>query len=598
MVSSFKIAALSAIATAFGAAQFVKRDRKRDHNHRASASEQRWEMLVQHSSSGVIVLDQKGNVTFVSDAMERILGHPVESYLGHTLEWICNSIDWPTANEKVLTMLADGSQSVDFEMRAFDADIETHIFSIVATDMSKLDGDDRTLLNITEVTSSRLIESRFHHAANNDPLTLLPNRAAFISEVDSVLRRSSVNGENVAVAVINIDDFRLINDGYGTELGDRLLVELALRIRLSISENDTVARLGGDEFSVLLASGCSEEQARRSLEKILAALTRPLLIDGQSISIRATIGLAIDNDADVSATTMIRHASTALDSAKAEKRGQLVIFNDEMGAIVHERVKLRHLLRAALDQEQLRLVYQPIVDMETGEIVSLEALARWTDPKRGPISPATFIPIAEKANMIDELGNWALRTACKQLKAWEDAGLTGFSMTVNTSGQQLLRHDFIEGVSNIINSVGVPAERITIEITESVLIDDTDIISSRIREIRKLGIGLAIDDFGTGFSSLSYLRRYEFDILKIDRSFVVPLIDEGNKRDREIVKSMIALSQSLNAVTVAEGIEHPEELAALKSLGCDRAQGFLFWKPIEADDVPAAINTPPDALAA
>ena len=177
------------------------------------------------------------------------------------------------------------------------------------------------MLNITEVTNTRLIESRFHHAANNDPLTLLPNRAAFISEVDSVLLRSSVNRENVAVAVINIDDFRLINDGYGTELGDRLLVELALRIRLSVSEHDTVARLSGDEFGVLLASGCTEEQAQESLGKILTALSRPLLIDGQSISVRSTIGLALDSDADITATTMIRHASTALDNAKAEHRG-------------------------------------------------------------------------------------------------------------------------------------------------------------------------------------------------------------------------------------------------------------------------------------
>ena len=566
-------------------AEKAAREREMEVRKHIEASERRWRGLVQNSSTALVMLDTNLHVVFASGAVKEILGHPEESYIGHTLEWVTHSKDWDEALQTVLDLLEnDPGGRVHFEVRAFDADINTHILAIIVTDMREVEDIEGIVLNIADLTEQRMLESRVHHVANNDPLTLLPNRSAFLDEVSAVLQRSSVSEESVAVAVVNVDEFRVINEGYGTELGDRVLVELALRIRQSVQADDTVARLGGDEFGVLLGSGCTDEEAEMAVASILAAMNRSLQIDGQTLSIRASAGLAVDYQADSTASAMIRRASTALDSAKDGERGHVVLFNEQMGANVAERAEVRDLLGEALREGQLRLVYQPIVNMTTGGLVSFEALARWTHPTRGPISPGVFIPIAESADLITELGEWALMTAAQQIHSWRDQGFTGFTVSVNLSGRQLLEPNIIERIDAIITECEIPYESLTLEITESVLIDDTDLISQRISEIRQLGVALSIDDFGTGYSSLSYLRRYEFDILKIDRSFVSPLGNEIDQRDRVIVKNMITLAQDLGATTVAEGIENESELNALRALGCDRAQGYLFWKPLEVED--------------
>ncbi len=554
-------------------------------NHRIAASEKRWRCLVQNSSTGVVLLDDDLTVMFVSDAMARMLGHPIDSYLGNSLQWLTHSTDWPTATKAFADWLeGDTSRPTTIECRAFDSQLDTHIIAATATDMRHVEDIRGIVLNISDLTETRMLESQMHHVANNDPLTLLPNRAAFIDKVASALTLSSINEQSVAVAVINVDDFRLINEGYGTELGDLVLAEIALRFRQATNAEDTVARLNGDEFGILFAPGLSEQHAQDALSNILCAVNRPLHIDEQTISTQASAGLYVEADGQVTAAGMIRRASTALDAAKAGHRGNVVIFNEEMGAKVAERATVRDHLRVALERDELRLAYQPIVEMSTGKIVALEALARWTHPERGPISPATFIPIAESTNLINDLGEWAIRTACEQLRAWSNEGIDGFPVSVNLSGHQLLEPDIIERIDSILTATGIPPNRLTIEITESVLIDDTDLISERVRQIRQLGVRLSIDDFGTGYSSLSYLRRYEFDVLKIDRSFVIPLGDELDVRDHVIVKNMITLAQDLGAITVAEGIENESELQALQALGCDRAQGYLYWRPLEAND--------------
>ena len=557
-----------------------------------------WEVLVQQSTTGTVLVDRQGVVSFASDTIERMLGHPVDQLVGNTLEWVCHSNDFQAASEELAQLHKTTELTTEFEIRAFDTTATTHILSVVASDMHPIDGTDGTIFNVTDITGSRLMEDRFQYAAQNDPLTLLPNRATFLTDVEAAIRRASVNETNLAVGIINIDDFRVINEGYGAEIADQVLIAFALRIRQAISQDAILSRLGGDEFGILLANSADEAEARHAIQEILDVLNRPIWVEGQSISVQSSAGLIVTDDTDSTAQSMLRKSSTALDSAKALDRGHIATFNDAMGAKVAERAELRDMLRVALQKNELRLVYQPILDIDSGKIVSFEALARWTVPDRGPISPAIFIPIAEASNLINDLGCWALRTACNQVKEWEKAGLTDFTVTVNFSGKQLLDPDVTTKVDEILTESAVLPERITIEITESVLIDDTETISARFRELRTLGVGLAIDDFGTGFSSLSYLRRYEFDLLKIDRSFVVSLGKEDNQRDRDIVSAMIFLAQSLGAKTVAEGIEHDAEFDALRSLGCDRAQGFLFWKPIEAEDVERVLRQSNPALAA
>jgi diguanylate cyclase (GGDEF)-like protein/PAS domain S-box-containing protein len=566
-------------------------------NKRIAANERRFRALVQNASDVVFVIDHSGIVTYASDAAEKVLGYSVDQFMGQSLEWAAHENDWDAARDYVESFLNGTSSRQEHEVRALHADGTVRLLDCVLTDMSHVPGVDGIVINITDSTDKRMLESNLRDAETTDPLTMQLNRTAFIREVNSAIRRASVSSASVALAIINIDDFRLINEGYGTSIADQVLIDMAHRVRQSVRIGDVVARLNGDEFGILMPSGYSTFEAEQFVERVLEEISEPLTVNDRTITLRATAGLVLDTDGEATGIGMLRDADTALDAAKQSKRGGVVLFEEAMAHAISERVELRNLLREAIQNNHLRLVFQPIIDMDTGKIVSMEALSRWHHEVRGNIGPSTFIPIAESTGMIQELGEWALRTACTHVVEWASKGIDGFTVSVNMSGHQLREENVIAKVQAILGQTGVDPSRITIEITESVLIDDTDFIAERIRKLRELGLSLAIDDFGTGYSSLSYLRRYEFDVLKIDRSFVIPLGDSSNFREREIVNAMIKLAQALGAVTVAEGIEEPEESDVLHSLGCDRAQGYLFWRPLEIEHVLDALAAAP-ALAA
>lgn len=554
-------------------------------SRRIASNERRFRALVQNASDVVAVLSSDGEVTYISESCEKVLGYPADQFLGRTFEWIADDNDWEFAKDYLRATLS-GTQSHQLhETRATHCDGSIKLLESVITDMRDVDGVEGLVVNISDVTEQRTLERNLRDAETTDALTLLLNRNAFVREADSAIRRASVAGHGVAMAIVNLDDFRVINEGYGTNVADEVLVELSHRVRQAVRLNDSVARLNGDEFGILMPDGYTAVEAEGIVERILDEIIEVISIAGHTIALRATAGLVMSRDGSASGISLLRDADTALDAAKQTNRGGLVHFEEAMGEEVSERVQLRNLLHDAIREGKLRLAFQPVVDIETGAIVSMEALARWTDPVRGEIGPSTFIPIAEATGMISELGEWALRTACTHVVEWAELGFDDFTVSVNMSGHQLREENVIAHVKRVLDETGVDPRRITIEITESVLIDDTDFIADRIRALRQLGLRLAIDDFGTGYSSLSYLRRYEFDVLKIDRSFVIPLSDDTNKREREIVNAMIKLAQALGAVTVAEGIEESEEYAVLRTLGCDFAQGFLFWYPTESEDV-------------
>ena len=476
------------------------------------------------------------------------------------------------------------------EFRAIHADGSVRLLQCVITDMRDVADIDGLVMNATDVTDQRTLERSLRNAETIDPLTLLLNRNSFLRETETAIRRASISTTSVAMAIINLDGFRLINEAYGTAIADEVLVELAHRVRQGVRTEDVVARLNGDEFGILMPTGYTNTEAQALVERILAELSETVLAGSRPVVLRATAGLTIDSELNSSAIELIRNADTALDAAKQTARGGVVHFDAAMSEEISEKVEVRNRLQDAIRGERLNLNYQPIVDIEHGRIVSLEALSRWTDSERGEISPSVFIPIAESSGMISELGEWALREACTQVVDWAADGYDEFTVSVNMSGHQLREENVIGRVRHILNETKVDPSRIMIEITESVLIDDTDFIADRIRALRDLGVGLAIDDFGTGYSSLSYLRRYEFDVLKIDRSFVIPLADDSHKREREIVNAMIKLAQALGAVTVAEGVEENEEYAVLRTLGCDHAQGFLFFTPLKAEQIPSVLR--------
>ena len=583
-----------AIAASKEAIEIQARERSQaEANRQIAANERRFRALVQHSSDVVAVLAPSGDVTYISDSCEHLLGYPADKFLGQDFEWIAHENDWDFARDYLQATLEGTESHREHELRATHKDGSTLLLDIFLSDMRDVEEINGLVLNITDVTEKRNLERHLLNAETTDSLTMLLNRTAFIRETDVAIRRASVSETSVAMAIINIDDFRLINEGYGTAVADQLLVDLAYRINQSVRIDDVVARLNGDEFGVLMPSGHTAVEAEAIISRVLEHISEPIMVAGRAVALQATAGLVLNHAGQKTGICMLRDADTALDIAKQASRGSLVHFDQAMGEEVTERVELRNLLRDAIANDKLRLAYQPVVNMDTGKIVSLEALSRWTDPDRGIIEPRTFIPIAEAAGMISELGEWALRTACEDLVTWTALGFDDISLSVNMSGHQIREENVITTVRNILEETNVDPTRITIEITESILIDDTDFIADRISALRALGPRLAIDDFGTGYSSLSYLRRYEFDILKIDRSFVIPLVNDINKREREIVNAMIKLAQALGAKTVAEGIEENEEYAVLRTLGCDHAQGFLFWRPLEQEDVLNVLRAKP-----
>ncbi len=552
---------------------------------RVAASEKRFRSLVQHASDIFIVLDSEGVTTYASDAVTRVLGYAPEQLLGEQLNTIVHENDREPAALNFLAV-KDGLKSQEkHEFRGHTATGEVRLFEAIMTDMRMVPEVNGIVVNATDVTAKRSLERDLKDAETIDPLTLLLNRKSFITEIERAMRRSSISGTAVSIAIIDLDDFKTINDALGPVLADQALVEAGARIRRSVRLGDIVARLGADEFGVLMPDGYSSLEALASIERVLAELRLPFELDRHPLSLDATGGMSRDIGGEDTASVLLREADTALGTAKRHSPGKAVMFEEAMGSAVTERLDLRTGFERALQNDEMRLVYQPILDMSTGRIVSLEALSRWCHPDRGEVSPSVFIPIAEESNTISALGDWALRTACEQVNEWSRRGLSEFTVSVNMSGLTLVEDDMISRVSAILRQTKVDPSRIIIEITETVLIDDTEFIAERISKLRSLGLALAIDDFGTGYSSLSYLQRYEFDYLKIDQAFVRPLSAPENVKEREIVAAIVGLAQGLGAVTIAEGIENESEHEVLSDLNCDRAQGFLFHRPKEVSEL-------------
>ena len=564
-----------------------------------AANERRFRALIQNSADVIIVLDpHTAKVSWISESVDRLFGYPTEEFVGRTLAWATYDLDWEFAFQRVRSFIYGGASGQSFEVRAVRSDGDVRLLDCVLSDLRNVEGIDGIVMTATDETAKRSLERDLADAETTDFLTLLLNRKAFIERTDAAIRRASVLGSSVSLAVINIDDFRLVNEGYGTAFADRVLVEIATRIRDGGRRQECLARLNGDEFGLLFPNGYTEHETDVLLERVLSLIESPINIDGRSLVVRATAGVAIDSSGESTALEMLSQADTALNSAKKTHRGALLHFESEMGIEVSSRVEIRNRLRTAIKNEELRLNFQPVVDIDTGQIVSLEALARWHDETLGDVSPGTFIPIAESGGMIVDLGDWALRCACTHLSGWAKRGLGDISLSVNMSAHQLRDDRILERVESILRETGVDRTRITIEITESVLLDDSNFMADRVKALRRLGVKLAIDDFGTGYSSLSYLSRYDFDFLKIDRSFVQPLRFDDNTREREIADAMIKLAQALGARTIAEGIEENEEYAVLRTLGCDFAQGYLFFRPVEAEEIPALLQKSSESKAA
>jgi diguanylate cyclase (GGDEF)-like protein len=415
--------------------------------------------------------------------------------------------------------------------------------------------------------------------AFRDPLTGLPNRALFMDRLSHGLTRARRRHEHVAVLFLDLDRFKVINDTLGHTVGDQLLVEVSNRLGSSLRPGDTVARLGGDEFGLLLEDVADAETAELVALRIEAELAKPLSFEGREVFVTASIGIALSSERLGTPEEVLRDADLAMYHAKAKGKARHEIFDGTMSAPALDRMDLEMDLRSAITNRDFRLHYQPILRLETGRIVEVEALIRWQHEKRGLLQPDAFIGLTEETGLIVPIGQWVLTEACRQARAWqiEFPRTPALGMSVNLSAKQFQNPKLVEEITDALTMSGLDPACLKLEITESVVMQDVPATLAKLHELKDLGIRLAIDDFGTGYSSLGYLKRFPVDTLKIDRSFVKGLSHEGG--DSAIVRAVVTVAKSLNMDVTAEGIETEQQRLELKALGCDLGQGFFFGRP-------------------
>ena len=425
-----------------------------------------------------------------------------------------------------------------------------------------------------EIRRRDAAESKYRHIAHHDPLTGLPNRLEFQNRLEQELLRCEREGTQLAVLAVDLDHFKQVNDVFGHAAGDDLLREFARRFSDSVRKTDVVARLGGDEF-VIIQPGLNQPHSASVLAgRLNTVMSEPLEVQGHLIVSSVSIGIAVSSSELSDGTELLRSVDIALYRAKADGRSTYRFFAEEMDTVLQTRQRLEVDLRDAIARQSLHLHYQPLLDVKDNSLLGFEALIRWQHPERGNVPPGDFIPLAEETGLIVAIGDWVLEQACRDALTWEG----NYKLAVNLSPAQFKHADLVEKVRHTLESTGFPAERLELEITESILIDDIEKALSLLHGLKDLGVRISMDDFGTGYSSLSYLKQFPFDKIKIDRSFVSQL--GADVEDAAIVRAILAMGHSLGLVATAEGVETEEQMHYLMDEGCDEAQGFLLGRPM------------------
>ena len=551
----------------------------------ARQSEARFRALVLHASDVIAIADVDTTLRYVSPAASRVLGEEPETLVGTRLLDRIHPEDVPATLGffAEVSATAEGPVSGAWRLRHRDGTW----LSVENSGTNLLDEPtvQGVVLNTRDVTERWALEEQLMHQAFHDPLTGLANRALFLDRVRHAIHRAPRRQYAVSVCFIDLDNFKTVNDSLGHATGDRLLVEAATRLERCVRVGDTIARLGGDEFAVLVEEAEHLPAVVQVAERVTEALAQPFALDGKEVFVSASIGIASRVDLE-SPDELLRNADVAMYIAKTRGKGRYVLFEPHMHAAALERLELEADLRRAVEREEFRLHYQPIVQLGNGRIVGVEALLRWEHPTRGDVPPSIFVPIAEETGLIVPLGRWVLLEACRQARAWQtDPGLeaSGITMTVNISGRHLQDPALIDDVETAVAATGLDPHTLVLEITESMLMEYADLTLKKLRRLCGAGVALAIDDFGTGYSSLSYLQRFPVDILKIDKSFVDAM---GGKTDGPVLaRAIVALGDTMRLRTVAEGIETVEQAEALRALGCTLGQVFLYARPLPPGEV-------------
>jgi diguanylate cyclase (GGDEF)-like protein len=442
--------------------------------------------------------------------------------------------------------------------------------------------------NMRDITERRLVEEQLLHQARHDELTRLPNRSAFIEQLDGALVETRDSDELLAVLFLDVDRFKLVNDSLGHDVGDRLLVDVAERLRGCLRPGDVVARFGGDEFTLMLGGLVHANDAVAIAERITETLRQPITVGGRELFVSASIGIAVSHTGHDGASDLLRQADLAMYLAKERGRARWEFFDAQSAPHVVERLELEGDLWRALDNEELVLRYQPEVELATGRVRTAEALVRWEHPTRGLLAPDAFVPFAEESSLIVAIDRYVLRHACERVAQWQSVTGERFVVSVNLSPRFMRQADVVSDITNIIRGTGVDPRCVQLEITERTALTDVETTVARLHELRGIGIRVAIDDFGTGYSSLGYLKRLPVDVVKLDRSFVESMDTQAS--DVAIVQAVITMGHALGMKVTAEGVERPEQAARLRALGCDTAMGWLWSPALPYDELPDAIR--------
>jgi diguanylate cyclase (GGDEF)-like protein len=603
------VAALAAILTGKGARhRLALRDSTAQAMARALEREERLRLIVTSLHEGLIFQDRERRIVEFNDAAANMLGL-TEAALDRRPEdlgpWhpvledgtVLSFDDHPAA---VTLRTGQGSVGMVLGVATPINTVWVKLNTVpVFDDHGEVDGVITTFHDITveRTTRSALASSEeavsvatkaLSWQAFHDPLTELPNRAQLVERLTASLDRARHSGAITAVLLLDLDRFKNVNDAMGHEAGDRLLIEVADRLRTGVPSRDMVARLGADEFIVLAEALADREEALRLAEALRAAVSIPIALPQGTVTLTASVGIAFDLDHRPS--TLLRDADVAMHKAKDHGRDRFEVFDESLRAETIRKVAAEQLLRHALDEDGLRVLYQPIVDINSGEVTGAEALLRILGPSGELLTPASFIGIAEDTGLIVPVGAGVLDDACRQVGIWREdlGGIAPRTVSVNVSARQIATRMFPEVVERTLSRHGLEPNSLTLELTETTLIEAGHEAFDAVEELHDLGVRLAIDDFGTGYSSLAYLKRFPVDVVKIDRTFIDGLGHQ--QHDTEIVRAVLALGQSLGLTTVAEGVETTEQLDLLRKLGCDAAQGFLLSRPVSSIDLIPAIE--------
>lgn len=553
-------------------------------NQQLRLREARFRSLVQNSAEVITVVDSEGVVRYQSPSVQAIFGYEPSSALGEPLLGLIHADDLKHVQSLLATGQADPGHTVDFECRWRHRDGSWRHGESSITNLVHDPAVGGLVINTRDVTQRKAMEAELVRQAFHDSLTDLANRALLTDRAEHALARAARNHSGVSIIFLDLDDFKLVNDSLGHARGDELLQSVGKRLRKLLRPTDTIARMGGDEFAMLLEDS-SLEDAIHVAERVISSLDTPFMLAGREVFAHASLGLCVADSATETAETLLRNADAAMYSAKTSPARGYAVFQPEMHSAMMQRLELRAWLEHAIERDELVVHYQPVVAVDSGRWVGVEALLRWAHPSKGLVPPTDFIPLAEETGLIVPIGRWILERACRDARSWQQCyGMhSGFTVSVNVSLRQLQEQTFVNDVARVLQATGLDPGSLVLEITESQMMQDAEAVAAQLTKLKRLGVDLALDDFGTGYSSLSYLGSLPLDIIKIDRSFIASMTVDAERSP--LVEAIIGVGASLGLKTTAEGVETAAQQAQLRKLGCATAQGFYFARPMNAVDL-------------